>query len=267
MIDLRPDIRKHFPGPEASVFDQVMALDGEIFRSIAGRKTLRFTLDDRGYFVKLHNGVGWKEIFKNLLQFRLPVTGARNEWLAIRRLEDLGVATMNIAGFGERGVPPARLQSFLITDELANTVSLEDYCRGWRESAPSVVLKRALIEKVAKIARQLHNNGVNHRDFYICHFLLDLGTVTSPVVPEKLVLSLIDLHRVQMRLHTPRRWVLKDLAGVHFSSMDIGLTLRDRWRFMKIYRELPLRQILEGEKRFWNAVERKAQKLYRKPCG
>jgi hypothetical protein len=67
-----------------------------------------------------------------------------------------------------------------------------------------------------------------------------------------------------MRQRTPRRWVLKDLAGIHFSSMDIGLTLRDRLRFMKVYRGRPLRRILREERGFWQAVERKAQQLYRK---
>lgn len=266
MIDLRPDLRRHFPGSEAEVFDRIMGLDGQVFRSIARRRTLRFSLDGKGYFAKLHQGVGWREIIKNLLQWRLPVLGARNEWRAIRRFEELGVATMAVAGFGERGTPPAWLQSFLITDELANTESLEDYCRSWPTNPPPIRLKRALIEKVANIAERLHNSGVNHRDFYICHFLLDLASVTAPFTPEKLVLSLIDLHRVQLRSRTPRRWVLKDLAALHFSSMDVGLTRRDRLRFLRIYRNRPLREILGREHRFWMAVEAKAQWLYRHPC-
>lgn len=266
MIELRPDLRKHFPGSEADVFALVMNLEGTVFRSIARRRTLRFTLDGKAYFAKIHQGVGWREIFKNLLQLRLPVLGARNEWRAIRRFDELGVATMTIAGFGERGVPPAWLQSFLVTDELANTESLEDYCRSWPTDPPPVRLKRALIEKVANIAERLHNNGVNHRDFYICHFLLDLDSATAPYTPEKLVLSLIDLHRVQLRSRTPRRWIVKDLAGLYFSSMDIGLTRRDLLRFMRIYRGRPLRAILAEEQRFWQAVAEKARWLYRNPC-
>ncbi len=266
MIDLRPDIRRYFPGSESSVFNRVMSLDGQVFRSVARRRTLRFTLEGKGYFVKLHQGVGWREIFKNILQLRLPVLGARNEWRAIRRLEELGVATMAIAGFGVRGLPPAWLQSFLITDELANTASLEDFCRDWAVNPPPVKLKRALIEKVANIANSLHNNGVNHRDYYICHFLLNLDAIVAPYDQERLILSLIDLHRVQLRSRTPRRWIVKDLAALHFSSMDIGLTCRDRLRFMRSYRKRPLREIVADERRFWNAVETKAQWLYQHPC-
>lgn len=266
MIDLRPDLRRHFPGSDAEVFSRVMSLEGQVFRSIARRRTLRFVLDGKGYFVKIHQGVGWKEIIKNLLQLRLPVLGARNEWRAICRFEELDVATMAIAGFGERGTPPARLQSFLITDELTNTASLEDFCRDWPSNPPPVQLKRALIEKVANIAERLHNGGVNHRDFYICHFLLDLASVVAPFTPERLTLSLIDLHRVQLRSRTPRRWIVKDLAALYFSSMEIGLTRRDLLRFVRSYRKRPLREILGREQGFWQAVAEKAQWLYRHPC-
>lgn len=265
MINLRPDLRQHFPAFEDAVFERIMALDGQVFRCLAGRKTLRFALDGKGYFAKLHYGVGWREIFKNLLMMRKPVLGARDEWQAIQRLEQLGVATMAIAGFGERGLLPSHQQSFLITDELTNTVSLEDYCSNWSTERPHPLLKRALIEKVAKIARALHTHGVNHRDFYICHFLLDVASLQVPCGADAIDLYLIDLHRVQSRAQTPRRWIEKDVAALHFSSMNIGLTRRDRLRFMKIYRARPLRQILTDERSFWEKVESKAQKLCLKP--
>lgn len=266
MLKLRADIRDHFPVEDAAAFDRVMALEGEVFRNLAGRKTLRFIIGERSYFAKLHFGVGWREILKNLFFLRRPVLGARDEWRAIQRLAELGIATMTIAGFGERGLCPSGRQSFLITDELVDTVSLEDFCRSWPLDPPPVALKRALIEKVATIVRCLHNNGVNHRDCYICHFLLDVHTLVEPSVAERLGLYLIDLHRVQIRSRTPGRWVEKDVAALHFSSMDIGLTRRDLLRFMRVYRARPLRQVLSTEERFWTAVERKAQRLYCKPC-
>src|SRR5690606_734405 len=112
-----------------------------------GRRTLRFEAGGHGYFLKLHQGVGWGEIIKNLLQLRLPVIGARNEYQAIRALERLGLATLTIAGYGERGWNPARRLSFLVTDELADVVSLEDYCRPWREQPPAPALRQQLIRR------------------------------------------------------------------------------------------------------------------------
>ena len=49
-------------------FVAVDAVQGEIYREREGRKTLRFEVDGKGYFLKLHRGVGWKEIFKNIIQ-------------------------------------------------------------------------------------------------------------------------------------------------------------------------------------------------------
>ena len=265
MLILRPDLKKMFSGPEPEVFDKIMGLKGEAYRDLAGRRTIRVLLDGRGYFAKLHFGVGWGEILKNILYLRLPVVGARTEWQAIQAFEELDVATMSIAGFGERGLSPAGRQSFLLTDELVGTISLEDYCRLWPENPPSPRLKRAIIEKVALMTRRLHENGINHRDLYICHFLLQEASVKPDVNPEEISLFIIDLHRVQIRARTPRRWILKDVAGLYFSSMDIGLTRRDRFRFMRIYRNRPLREQFSREAGFWNAVERKAVKLYRKP--
>ena len=266
MLNLRPDLKKIFPGPDAEVFDQIMNLQGEAYRDLAGRRTIRVVLDGHGYFAKLHFGVGWREIFKNFIHLRLPVIGARTEWLAIQRFEELGVSTMSIAGFGERGVNPAERQSFLITDELAGTISLEDYSRFWRETPPSPRLKRSIIEKVAGMTRQLHENGVNHRDLYICHFLMKEASAKPDASPQEIDLFIIDLHRVQIRSKTPRRWRVKDVAGLHFSSMDIGLTRRDQFRFMKLYCGQPLRELLSQRQGFWKAVERKAMQLYQKPC-
>jgi len=270
LLNLRPDLKKIFPGPDAEVFDQIMNLQGEAYRDLAGRRTIRVVLGGHGYFAKLHYGVGWGEIFKNLVRLSLPVVGARTEWLAIRRFEELGVSTMSIAGFGERGGNPAERQSFLITDELAGTVSLEDYCRFWRETPPSPRLKRSIIEKVAGMTRQLHENGVNHRDLYICHFLIKEASANPDASPEEIDLFIIDLHRVQIRSKTPRRWIVKDIAGLHFSSMDVGLTTRDRLRFICHYTNKPLRPAVKELVGFWARIDRTAVKLYgkfQKYCG
>ena len=266
MLNLRPDLKKLFPGSDPEVFGRIMGLQGEAYRDLAGRRTIRIVLDGHGYFAKLHYGVGWGEILKNFMHLRLPVVGAKTEWRAIKKFEKLGVATMSIAGFGEKGLNPAGRQSFLLTDELSNTISLEDYCRPWSETPPSPRFKRSIIEKVAVMTRQLHENGVNHRDLYICHFLMKEASANPDASPEEIDLFIIDLHRVQIRSKTPRRWMVKDVAGLHFSSMDIGLTRRDQFRFMKFYRDRSLRTLLGEEQGFWKAVERKAMQLYRKPC-
>lgn len=221
------------------------ALQGEVLRELEGRRTLRTEVAGLGYYVKLHRGVGWGEIFKNLVTARLPVLGAEHEWRAINRLSELGVDTMKAIAFGRRGSNPAKLESFIVTEELAPTVSLEDYCRYWPAQPPAPALKCALIARVAEMAGKMHRGGVNHRDCYICHFLLHTEPAPSPAA---LRLSLIDLHRAQVRDGAaPRRWRDKDLAALHFSTLEIGLTARDRLRFLRTYFDRPLRDILIEE--------------------
>ncbi len=253
MIVLQSEFRRRLGGRDG--FDDLMALDGEVFRTLESRRTLRFARGGKSYFIKQHFGTGWREIFKNLVYLRLPVLGAENEYRAIERLETLGVDTMTIAGFGSQGSNPARRKSFIVTEELEATETLEDVTRDWKRAPPEVKLKRALILRVAEIARRLHENGVNHRDFYLCHFRLDKTDSGK--------LYLIDLHRAQLRRKAPRRWIVKDIGGLYFSSLDIGLTRRDHLRFIKAYRAAPLRKILPREAGFWRAVEAKALELRR----
>jgi len=75
-------------------------------------------------------------------------------------------------------------------------------------------------------------------------------------------LSLIDLHRVQLRKKTPERWIVKDVGGLYFSSMRIGLTRRDIYRFMIEYRGKPLRATLAEDARFWSRCRLRAYSLY-----
>ena len=239
-------------------FHEVEQLKGKVYRAKEGRVVLRTELQGKGYFVKIHRGVGWREIFKNLSTAKAPVLGARQEWLAIRRLTEVGIPTMNPVGFGQRGLNPARRHSFLLTEELAPTVSLEDFCLDWPNTPPSAAMKIALTRRVAEMTAAMHAAGVNHRDCYLCHFLLHTGQQPAP---DNLRLSIIDLHRAQVRSRVPVRWRDKDLAGLYFSALDIGLTRTDKLRFLKSYFHRPLREILIEEASLLDWLERKAARL------
>ncbi len=260
MLILDPELKSIF-SPEQSLFKQIMGLHGEVFRELENRRTQRILLHHRPYFLKQHFGVGWKEIFKNLFQLRLPIVSAHNEWQALKRLQAFHIPVPKIAGYGCRGFNPATRQSFLLTHELPPHISLEDFCKDWKSNPPAFQLKQQLIKKVAWIARVMHENGINHRDFYICHLLLDVNSLQSHQTP---VLSVIDLHRAQIRKRVPERWIIKDLAGLYFSSKEIGLTERDLLRFMKEYRNKSLKLILRQEKHFWQRIKKRGNQLYQR---
>ena len=238
-------------------FVAVDEISGEIFRKVKNRRTLRFECGGRSFFLKSHGGVGWHEIFKNLFSFKLPVLGAGNEFRAIRKLERLGIPTMYCAAYGERGGNPAHRKSFIVTGDLGCIPSLEDICGKWQASPPDPRFKRALIDRVAKTSRVLAVNGMNHRDYYLCHFLMREGE-------GEFTLHLIDLHRMEIRRKIPYRYLIKDLGGLWFSAMDAALSRTDVLRFVAAYSGRSLREELALNGKLWRDVARVGDKLYLK---
>lgn len=256
MLILREPFASLWRGKDA--FDEVEKISGEVARALETRRTLRFEVDGKGYYLKLHHGTTVKEILKNLLSFRLPVLGADREWNAIHRLKEHGVGTMTGVAYGQKNWNPLTRTSFIITEDLAPVMSLEEYCADWKVSRPNVKTKRLIIERVATMVREMHRCGINHRDCYICHFLMSLpfdGT------EQGLQLSIIDLHRAQLREKVPLRWRNKDLIGLYYSSLNCGLSKTDIFRFLKTYFQSSLRDILTNESAFIEKARNKASKI------
>lgn len=260
-----PEEWKEYWNIEEEGFQGLFSVQGPVYRENIGRRTVRFKFGDEHYFGKFHTGVGWKKIIRNILQFRSPpVLSAQNEWRAIKKLESIGVDTMRLLGYGKLGWNPANIQSFVVTHELKNTISLENFCKDWASSPPSMELKQALITEVAQVARTIHENGLNHRDFYICHYHLDVSKGMDAIGPGDIHLYIIDLHRAQIRSKTPLRWRAKDVSALLFSSMDLGLTNDDLLLFAGVYHNTTPEKSIRENKFFWWLVRRRAENLYKK---
>jgi heptose I phosphotransferase len=239
-------------------FAEVELISGKVYRAVKQRKTLNFELGDESYFIKIHRGTTIKEIVKNLISLRSPVLDAKQEWDAIERLEQVGVNTMDGRAFGRKGLNPLTRHSFIVTRDLNPTVSLEDFTKPWLTNPPSYHIKRSLVIYLAKMVAQMHAAGVNHRDCYLCHFLLDIPLFENH---QQIKLSVIDLHRAQVRKTVPVRWRDKDLIGLYFSTMNIGLTDRDIWRFLKVYFNQPLKTILRNESKLIASTHKKVERI------
>lgn len=250
---LRDDICALWQGQDP--FAAAFATDGETFRALEQRQTLAFVAQGKRYFIKRHRGTRWKEIVKNLLQGRLPVVSANNEYQAIRKLQALGISVPVVAAYGRRGLLPSTFESFLITEDVGPHQNLEEYCQPWHQHPPKFREKLQLIAEVAAISRTMHGAGICHRDFYLCHLLH-----TRSGQP----LTVIDLHRALIKAPLAERWIIKDLAGLYFSAMHCDLTRRDLYRFMRQYRGCSLRETLGDDGAFWQIVQLRALKLYAK---
>jgi UDP-glucose:(heptosyl)LPS alpha-1,3-glucosyltransferase len=256
---LREDLAQTWASSE-DVFERVQNLEGDIYRAVADRRTLRFEAGGRAYFAKIHQGAGWREILKNLISLRLPVVGARNEYEACLHLARAGVAAPTVAAFGERGRSPAARLSFVVCDALEGRESLEELTDRWDAEPPTPLQQRRLVMAVAAFARAMHAAGVIHRDFYICHLLLDRAAYRCGRVD----LAVIDLHRAQIHQHPPLRWLRRDLAALLFSTLDLPLSRRAWLRFVRVYSGRPLPEVMREDGAFWAGVYGRARALYAK---
>lgn len=270
MIFVRPELRPLF-ATEQDV-DDFMNIDGEVVKHVVkSRRITRFQRQGHAFYMKCHYGVGWAEIFKNLLTLRLPVTGARNEWQALTALQQLGIDSMDVAAFGSAGWNPATRRSFIITDALTDTLDVEQWLATPGAAVPSgeqLRSKRRILRAVGRLAGKLHASGINHRDFYLCHFRLRPGELAALQPAELPHLYLMDLHRAQLRRRVPMRWLVKDLAGLLYSGMfsahNLPLTLRDYLRLVEAYCGTPWRECLRTRRRLWERVLRRALRDARK---
>lgn len=243
------------------VFSLMENMQGEIAREMTDRQTLRFEINGCGYYRKWHRGVGWREVFKNLLQLRLPVLGAKNEWDALNKLRALNIPSLTPLAYGVRGKNPAKQQSFIVTRELTDVIQLDHY---FEQNSVAIKSRRLILQQLALMVRALHKAGINHRDLYLCHFMLKPESLVAGINPE---IYLIDLHRAQCRVQVPRRWQIKDLAAFYYSTLNLGFSRRDRLRFLKIYFDCPLRDILENNVSLLKLVQRRALKIYWRDFG
>ncbi|HXJ76613.1 MAG TPA: lipopolysaccharide core heptose(I) kinase RfaP [Candidatus Dormibacteraeota bacterium] len=259
---MSPHLQQHLP--KENTFDWVLDCPGKVHRHIKHRRTIETEIGGRRFFIKVHRACGWREVWKDWLQGRAPVVSARTEWEALERVERLGIPTTSVAGKGERGNAPAHQESFLVTEALDDMIHLEDLTRDWGglKGSRQKLLKRALLLQIARIARTLHGAGMNHRDFYLGHFLVKNRRWTDWMPGDPLELHLIDLHRVQIHHRLPQRSRVKDLGGLLFSALDCGLTRGDVLRFIRIYSGRSWRESLVADANLWRRVWRYARQLY-----
>lgn len=243
------------------VFAQVKNLAGSVARAMPDRETLRFEMQSKTYYRKWHSGVGWREIIKNLVQLRLPVLGAKQEWIALQKLRALGIPSLIPVAFGERSSNPAKRESFIVTRELTGVIQLDHY---FQQHSVGIKCRCAIIERIALMVRDLHGAGINHRDLYLCHFMVKPETLAPERQPD---IYLIDLHRAQCRPAVPRRWRIKDLAALYYSAFNLGVSYRDCLRFLRVYFDLPAAELVVQQRALLNKVERRAVQIYCRDFG
>lgn len=225
---------------------------GETLREKAGRRTFRFTSNGTSYFAKLSRGVGLREALKELSSLRTPPLDSEREARALERLDESNVPAPRLVGWGRRGWFLLHRRSFVITQDVGTQRTLEDVAK--TISPEAFLERRRWIERVARLAAAMHDAGVNHRDLYFGHILVQ-GDVEAPE------LVLIDLHRAQVWKKIPERWLAKDLGALGFAAIDHGLTRTDRARFVKHYAGATFASTVRARRSLWKRAAKRIVRI------
>lgn len=221
---------------------KVMAIESsDRYHAKQGRSTARVRFETGSgtlsVYLKRHYRLGWRDRVSTWLdpsEWRSP---AGIERANLDRARALGIDVPDWVAAGERIVPGEPATSYLLIAELVGFEPLHEAIpklRAELDAGTFERVKRALAAEVAAIAARLHRANFYHKDFYLCHFFLDMNTfdIKQPKI------CLIDLHRLERTGRPSRRGVVKDLGQLLFSTRGVaGIGDRDRLRFWSRYRK------------------------------
>lgn len=168
----------------------------------------------------------------------LTLSTAGVEWRNAEALARAGIKAAEAVAFGEEMHGPLEVRSCVLLGEAAGE-SLERWVpRNLPPAArdPDLRRRRALLDGLARFVARFHAAGFVHRDLYLCHVFIDaeqLGSGESAAGER--AFCLIDLQRVFRPRWRARRWVVKDLAALDFSTPAECVGRRERLRFLCRY--------------------------------
>jgi heptose I phosphotransferase len=201
---------------------------GHLLKKNKFRSVAKIELGGRVFYLKRHFRPCWERL--RSLNPLLRKEDAKNEWNNMLLLNSLGFNTMTPVAFGEREKFALAYFSLTLTENLYDAEKLEVFFP--RHFKPplnheKINDKRAYIKKLAVLARDLHNKGLNHQDFYMGHILLR---------QEEDKFFIIDLQRMHKNRTISLHDKIKDLAQLAYSAMGLGIfTKTDLLRFFRVY--------------------------------
>jgi tRNA A-37 threonylcarbamoyl transferase component Bud32 len=200
------------------------------------RDRVRLELTDqtgnrRVFFLKRYVRPPVREQLRRLWESRGAHGTAWREAHFARELARQGIATLRTVAFGEQMRGKLEQASFVMTAEVRgeSLEQLANRAAADPTAVPSWRDRVEIIRQLALITRRLHENGFFHRDLYLCHLFLTRNADGG------IVLQLIDLARMIEKPWSGRRWMVKDLASLEYSSPQGLVTRADRVRFLYYY--------------------------------
>ncbi|HSW01776.1 MAG TPA: lipopolysaccharide kinase InaA family protein [Sedimentisphaerales bacterium] len=187
---------------------------------------------------------------RNWLLHRRRRSFASVEREAIEDLAAAGVGAPRIAACGEQWGILFERRSFLMTEEIHDSQSLERRLPPCFDDPAALRARREFIRRLASFIKRFHATGRRHRDLYLSHvFCSGAGEF-----------CLIDLARASHPI-LQRRFQVKDLAQLHYSCPARHFSRTDRVRFYLAY--AGHRRLEPQDKAFLRAILRKTASMTR----
>ncbi len=155
------------------------------------------------------------------------------EWDRAHRLAAAGIPGPQPVAFGQCMRGPLEARSFVLIAEVPGE-SLERWVPAQRPDGDRL-RAYGLIDTLARFVADFHRRGFVHRDLYLSHIFIADDTARGDDDTKGPAFTLIDLQRVFRPRWRRRRWVVKDLAALNFSTPLDRISARARLRFLARY--------------------------------
>jgi len=279
-LEIAPAMRGVFQRAGIASFDDVVALEPtKTDRAVPGRRTYRVELvaDERTVpaYVKYTEVSGALRYWLDRLNPRRGDV-MRNEWTRLQQLKAAGIPAPEPMAFGQCIDTDGKRRSVVVMAELTGAEQGDFFFHRQQRSLEAQRFRRlkgALIVRIADLARRFHAVGFQHQDFYLCHFWFrppgrggdtggpdDVDDADDLDDPGAYDIWLLDHHRTGRQPLLRRRWIVKDLAQLHFSAEGL-FTRTDRVRFLRRY--LGRQRLTGADRRLLRAIERKRRRIAR----
>jgi hypothetical protein len=153
-------------------------------------------------------------------------------------LQQHGILTAPLVAWGRL----ADGRSFVISEDLTGFNPADKLVEGGADF-------NLMLGPIAQLAAKLHQSQLHHRDLYLCHFFVRSGGEPQEV-------RLIDVARVRrLPWLFARRWVVKDLAQLWYSTLALSISNEQRAQLMQQYAS---HRGIEYDRSLRRVIERKS---------
>jgi heptose I phosphotransferase len=238
--------------------------NGETIKNIKKRSVTRIEINQHNQnkiiYLKRHHieFVGLSRLLSRFFS-KYGLSQGRLEFENICDFRNNNLPTVIPVAAGEKFFRFFWAESFLITEDFSPYIALEElleYRPHFFTGPAGETKKKILINEMAVLARRMHQNGFNHRDFNATHIILNYDNETD--VPK---IALFDLQRIDRNKFFKFRWKIKSLARLNYTLPDDIFSAEDKLNIFLSYK---------GKKRLnpkdsleWLWIKRKTAKIKR----